>query len=82
MVGGLGDDTYIIESFSDVVYEKPSEGADTLWTSVSRSLELRTSCCPAPPRMPAATAKAISSPAMSATTTSMVAGGLGQPVRP
>ncbi|GAB4065271.1 M10 family metallopeptidase C-terminal domain-containing protein [Ancylobacter sonchi] len=39
MVGGSGYDTYIVDNYSDVVYEKPGEGIDTLWTSVSRGLD-------------------------------------------
>ncbi|GLK84673.1 M10 family metallopeptidase C-terminal domain-containing protein [Ancylobacter defluvii] len=39
MSGGRGDDTYIVDSLSDVVYEAPNEGTDTLWTSVNRGLD-------------------------------------------
>ncbi|MFD2140748.1 M10 family metallopeptidase C-terminal domain-containing protein [Ancylobacter oerskovii] len=39
MIGGLGSDTYVVDHLSDVVYEAPGEGVDTLWTSVNRGLD-------------------------------------------
>ncbi|GLK85171.1 hypothetical protein GCM10017653_32410 [Ancylobacter defluvii] len=39
MIGGLGSDTYVVDSYSDVVYEALNEGGDTLWTSVNRGLD-------------------------------------------
>lgn len=38
MEGGLGNDTYIVDSFSDVVIEAPGEGTDTVHSSVSFTL--------------------------------------------
>ncbi|MBS7542269.1 protease [Ancylobacter oerskovii] len=39
MIGDYGDDTYIVDSLADIVFEKPSNGVDTLWTSVNRGLD-------------------------------------------
>lgn len=38
MEGGLGDDVYIVRDTTDVVSELANEGNDTVWTSVSYSL--------------------------------------------
>jgi len=35
MAGGLGNDTYIVDSAFDVVIEKPSEGTDTVQTTLN-----------------------------------------------
>jgi Ca2+-binding RTX toxin-like protein len=38
MAGGRGDDAYYVDNPSDVVYEKPGEGGDTVVTTVSYQL--------------------------------------------
>ena len=35
MIGGVGDDTYFVDSLSDVVTELSAEGNDTVWSNVS-----------------------------------------------
>ena len=35
MSGGLGNDTYVVDSLGDAVYENPDEGADFVLVSVS-----------------------------------------------
>src|SRR5690606_35070025 len=35
MIGGVGDDTYVVNSVNDVVYEKAGEGHDTVISSTS-----------------------------------------------
>jgi Ca2+-binding RTX toxin-like protein len=38
MAGGRGDDAYYVDNPSDVVYEKPGEGGDTVVTTISYQL--------------------------------------------
>jgi serralysin len=38
MAGGRGDDAYYVDNASDVVYEKPGEGGDTVVTTVNYQL--------------------------------------------
>ncbi|HTI85965.1 MAG TPA: family 16 glycosylhydrolase [Alphaproteobacteria bacterium] len=38
MAGGRGDDAYFVDNPSDVVYEKPGEGGDTVVTTISYQL--------------------------------------------
>ena len=38
MLGGLGDDTYVVDSLLDVVLENPGEGIDTIQTAITYSL--------------------------------------------
>jgi Ca2+-binding RTX toxin-like protein len=40
MVGGLGDDTYGVDSTGDVIVEKAAEGTDTVQSSIGFSLAL------------------------------------------
>jgi Ca2+-binding RTX toxin-like protein len=38
MAGGLGDDTYIVDTASDVVTESSGQGTDTISTAVNYTL--------------------------------------------
>jgi len=38
MLGGTGDDTYYVDNVADIVTEKANEGADTIISTVSKSL--------------------------------------------
>jgi Ca2+-binding RTX toxin-like protein len=38
MAGGLGNDTYFVDSTGDRVIENPSQGLDTIWASVTYTL--------------------------------------------
>jgi len=38
MIGGLGDDTYVVDNLLDVVLENPDEGNDTISASITYSL--------------------------------------------
>lgn len=39
MIGGEGDDTYVVDHIDDRVTEMPGEGIDTVWSSVSHTLD-------------------------------------------
>lgn len=39
MIGGLGNDSFYVDDVSDLVYEKPNEGNDIVFTTVSFSLD-------------------------------------------
>ena len=39
MWGGYGNDTYTIDNFFDIAFEKANEGTDVVWSSVDHTLE-------------------------------------------